>query len=239
MRETVMRSILRTWIEAGGEKKILLLRHGQILEPKGGRRFVGQTDLSLTDTGRRQAQYWRECLAEVPLAAVISSDLSRCMQTARIVADGRGMQITALADLREIQLGQWDGLTFRLVREKWPDAFQERGKAVARFRPPAGESFLDLQKRVVPAFEQAVDQSGQCLLIVAHAGVIRVVLCHILGMPVDHLFRIGQAYGALNLIDRQAGGYRLHALNLLPDPGTGGSSARPASAGISARETLV
>jgi alpha-ribazole phosphatase len=234
-----MRSLLRTWIDAGGEKKILLLRHGEILKATEEKRFVGQTDLPLTDTGRRQAQYWRECLAEVPLAAIISSDLSRCVQTARIVANGRGMQIATLADLREIQIGQWDGMTFRQVRRQWPDAFQRRGEAVARFRPPAGESFLDLQERVVPAFEQAVDQSGQYLLIVAHAGVIRVVLCHILGMPVDHLFRIGQAYGALNLIDRQADGYRLHALNLLPDLGTGGSSPRPASNGISTRKFLV
>jgi len=234
-----MRSILKTWIDAGGEKRILLLRHGEILKPTEEKRFVGQTDLPLTDTGRRQARYWRECLAEVPLATIISSDLSRCVQTARIVADGRGARITAMADLREIQLGQWDGMRFQQVREKWPDAFRRRGEAVARFRPPAGESFLDLQKRVVPAFEQAVNQSGRYLLVVAHAGVIRVVLCHILGMPVDHLFRIGQSYGALNLIDRQAGRYRLHALNLIPDPATGDSGKARESSGISGRKTPI
>lgn len=213
-----MQNILKPWLDAGGGKKILLLRHGEIRTETDEKRFIGQLDLPLTDAGRRQAQYWHRFLAGVPLTAVVCSDLSRCLETARIVTADRTAGITALADLREIHLGQWDGLTFRQVRMRWPDAFQRRGQAVARFRPPAGESFADLRRRVVPAFERAVDQSGKVLLIVAHAGVNRVILCHILGIPLERLFGIGQEYGAMNLIDRQAGGYRIQSLNLLPQP---------------------
>ncbi len=76
---------------------------------------------------------------------------------------------------------------------------------------------MDLQRRVVPVFEQAADQAGGNLLIVAHAGVNRMILCHLLGMPPQNLFRIAQDYGAMNLVGRQSNGYRIQAINLIPD----------------------
>jgi alpha-ribazole phosphatase len=213
-----MREVLKTWLSADGEKKILLLRHGDIGADTGEKRFIGQTDLPLSDVGRHQAHYWRCCLAEAPPVRIISSDLRRSMETARIIAAERGIPVTPRAELREILLGKWDGMSFRRVREHWPDAFQNRGRDLARFRPPGGESFLDLQQRVIPPFEQAAQQTGKRILIVAHAGVNRMILCHLLGLPVKDLFRIAQDYGAMNLIDRQDGRYRISALNLLPSP---------------------
>ena len=211
-----MRNHLTAWLCADNQKKILLLRHGAVQAETDEKRLIGQMDLPLTDMGRHQAQYWRECLSDVPLARIISSDLSRCMETARIVAAGRSTPISPLTGLREINLGQWDGMSFRQIKERWPEAYRKRGMEIARFRPPAGESFLDLQQRVVPAFEKAVDQADKNILIVAHAGVNRMILCHLLGMPPENLFRIAQGWGAMNLIDRQANGYRIQLLNLLP-----------------------
>jgi broad specificity phosphatase PhoE len=213
-----MRNELKAWLAAGIGKKIFLLRHGAVqVEEQNGRHFIGQLDLPLSDLGRRQAEYWRVLLSEVPIARVMSSDLSRCMETARILCADRPLIVEPLAGLKEINLGGWDGMTFRRVRERWPDAFRQRGTEMARFRPPGGgESFLDLQQRVVPVFEQAVDQSGGNLLIVAHAGVNRMILCHLLGMPPENLFRIAQDDGAMNLIGRHAHGYRIQAINLRP-----------------------
>ena len=213
-----MREVLKTWLAADGEKKILLLRHGDIGADTDEKRFIGQTDLPLSDMGRHQAHYWRHCLAEASPDHIIASDLRRCMETALIIAAERGIPVTPRAELREILLGKWDGMTFRRVRDHWPDAFQNRGRDLARFRPPGGESFLDLQQRVIPPFEQAVLRTGKLILIVAHAGVNRMVLCHLLGMPVENLFRIAQDRGAMNLIDWQDGRYRISALNLLPAP---------------------
>ncbi|WP_372677280.1 histidine phosphatase family protein [Desulfosarcina sp.] len=211
-----MSNSLKTWLMSGREKKIMLLRHGELLRETEERRFIGQTDLPLSHMGRRQAKYWCKCLSDVPIAHIISSDLSRCMESARILCAARPIIVKPLARLREINLGGWDGMTFRRVRERWPDAFGQRGTEMARFRPPGGESFLDLQQRVVPAFEQAVDQAAGNLLMVAHAGVNRMILCHLLGMPPENLFRIAQGCGAMNLIDRQTGGFRIQAINLLP-----------------------
>jgi probable phosphoglycerate mutase len=213
-----MRKVLKTWLAAGGEKKIILLRHGDTGTRADEKRFIGQTDVPLSDTGRRQAQYWRRCLAEAPPLRIISSDLRRCLETARIIAADHDRDVTPQAELREILLGEWDGMTFDRVRERWPEAFRQRGMDLARFRPPGGESFLDLQQRVIPVLEAAADRADRHMMIVAHAGVNRVILCGLLGMPVENLFRIAQGHGAMNLVDRQAGRYRIAALNLLPTP---------------------
>jgi probable phosphoglycerate mutase len=71
---------------------------------------------------------------------------------------------------------------------------------------------------VIPVIEAAAGRADRQILIVAHAGVNRVVLCGLLGMPVENLFRIAQGHGAMNLVDRQANGYRIASLNLLPPP---------------------
>jgi probable phosphoglycerate mutase len=211
--------MLTTWLASGRGKKILLLRHGASLGDTDEKRFIGQTDRPLSNKGRDQAHGWRQWLADAPIERIIASSLSRCVETARILAADRSVEITPLAGLREIDLGDWDGITFRRVREQWPEAFRQRGMAIARFRPPGGESFLDLQHRVVPIFEHAVDQIDRSLLVVAHAGVNRMILCHLLGMPPQHLFRLAQGCGCMNLIDRLACGYRVHSLNLLPPHG--------------------
>lgn len=207
--------MIDTWLATGKHKKILLLRHGEIKPAGPGKRLIGQLDLPLSETGRQQAKYWQSRLAMLSLGSIMASDLSRCRETARIIA-GSDREIKSAADLREIDLGEWDGLRVNDVKARWPDAYRQRGLDMAGFRPPAGESFLDLKKRVLPAFESAVHRLADPLLIVTHAGVIRVILCQVLGMPVENLFRIALDYGALTLMDRQAHGYRVQALNLVP-----------------------
>ncbi|BBO86390.1 alpha-ribazole phosphatase [Desulfosarcina ovata subsp. sediminis] len=205
------------WAHANAEKKIFLLRHGEIEKPREEKCFIGQIDLPLSPRGRAQAGFWRGQLAGIALSRIVCSDLSRCVETARIVAAENGAEVSTDAGLREIHLGQWDGMAFAEVQARWPDHFRERGRLIDGFRPPDGESFRDLQQRVASVFEKAVADTDGNLLMVTHAGVIRVLLCHLLGMPVSHLFRLDQDYAALNLIVRQSGGYRLHALNLTPD----------------------
>jgi probable phosphoglycerate mutase len=84
------------------------------------------------------------------------------------------------------------------------------------YRPPEGESFRDLQKRVLPVFKEIVSAARGNVLIVAHAGVNRVVLCHVLGMPINHLFRIAQDYGCLNVIETRGNLFSVTSLNARP-----------------------
>lgn len=211
-----MNDLLKTEWLADGAQTIFLLRHGVVQRANDNKHFIGQTDLPLNEVGLQQAHHWRQWLSDVPLARIITSDLQRCTTTAEIIATEHSADILQLSELREIDLGTWDGMSFQQIKQRWPDSFRERGLAIDRFRPPAGESFFDLRQRVVPVFENALDSSIGNTLIVAHAGVNRIILCHILGMPVENLLRIAQGLGAMNLIRHQAASYRIQAINLLP-----------------------
>jgi len=192
---------------------IYLLRHGEI-ESGDVRRFLGQTDVRLTPRGIDQARRWRDAFAGLRLEGIYASDLSRCAETARIIAEGSTSEVHFLAGLREIDLGILDGLAMDHVRERFQDLWKARGKDVAEYVPEGGESFSDLQRRVVPVFQDISRRHGGNVLIVTHAGVNRVLLCHLLGMPLGNLFRIDQSYGCLNLIESTGDHFRVVGINL-------------------------
>lgn len=193
---------------------IYLLRHGEIPSSRP-RRFVGQRDLSLTPRGRAQAASWRDKLAEVEFEAVFASDLSRCRQTAEIVTGGRKYKLVPA--LREISLGQWEEMLVEQVRTSFPGEYEKRGNDIVNHRPAGGESFADLATRAVPALEEISAGINGDALVVAHAGVNRVILCHALGLELDKLFNIELNYCSLNLLERTAEGWVVHGVNLRPE----------------------
>jgi alpha-ribazole phosphatase len=199
-------------------QKIYLLRHGEIDTGYRGR-FVGQIDLRLTDKGEMQARWWERAFADTVFDRIYCSDLSRSLDTAKIVARGRRNSIEIALRLREISLGAWDGIPIDEVKSCSPEEWNKRGEDLARYRPPGGESFSDLASRIVPFFQEIVGSGFEKLLIVGHAGVNRVILCHVLGMPLANVLRIGQDYGCLNIIECSGGSFQVKAINIPPgDP---------------------
>lgn len=195
---------------------IYLLRHGAIDSLGGGKRYIGWQDLALSDVGRRQAYAWSGFFSSRSLDRIYCSDLIRCVETARIIAAQCSLEPQARSELREINLGEWEGRPFDEVRTADPHEFQRRGEQIADHRPPGGESFKDLQRRVWPVFTKLTSGAHRTILIVTHAGVIRVLLCRLLGIPLENLFRIGLAYGTLSIIDSGHREYRIRAVNLPP-----------------------
>jgi len=192
------------------------MRHGAIVQ-QHPRRFIGQTDHPLLPEGRVQATLWQEALADVPFAAAVASDLSRCRETAAIVLAGRGLTVRPEPRLREIHLGAWEGLTVEEVHARFPGAYERRGCDLVGFRPDGGESFADVQARAVAALCALADIPGN-VLVVAHGGVNRTLLCHALGLDLAHLFRLGQDYCRLNLLELYPDCWRVDAVNLAPMP---------------------
>jgi alpha-ribazole phosphatase len=177
---------------------VFVLRHGQ-LQGAGEKRFIGSTDKDLDDIGISQARYWHQALSSLNIGTIYTSCLTRCRHTARIIAEDR----TVIPDpaLNEILLGQWDGRTFEEIKQQDPDGFRQRGEHLDTFRPPDGESFLDLQNRVLPFFNQCLQKPGTPLFV-THAGVIRVILCHVTGLALKDLFQIRMGYGQLFVLER-------------------------------------
>lgn len=195
---------------------VFLLRHGAILPPGSAKRFIGQIDLPLEDIGREQARFWACSLSNIRLEEIYSSDLSRCLETAQIIGDRCELEPRALTDLREICLGEWEGHSFDKIKTLYPEEFVYRGDHISDYRPPRGECFRDLQARAWPIFHEIIHRHTRRVLLVTHAGVIRVLICRLLGMPLENLFSIGLCHGAMNIIAVQPNGYRVQALNLLP-----------------------
>lgn len=178
---------------------LLLLRHGEIPQAQP-RRFVGQRDLPLTALGRRQAELWAAALEDVPLASAWCSSLSRCRDTARIILAGRSCQATPLDELREVSLGAWEGCSVDEVRQRFPGAYEARGADLANVAPAQGESFAQAQARAWGALQRILAPGPERVLVVAHAGINRTLICHALGLPLDQLFSLGQDYAALNVL---------------------------------------
>jgi alpha-ribazole phosphatase len=183
-----------------GCRIVYLVRHGAIQSAGEPKRFIGQLDLPLHEQGRLQAEGLTERLSGVELSAVFCSDLKRSLETAEIIAAPHGLPCVPRRDLREISLGAWEGLTFDQVRSTFPREFTSRGLDIVHTRPPEGESFLHCACRVLAAFHEIIQSTHGDILIVGHAGVNRILLCQALGLSLEHLFRIDQDYGCLNIM---------------------------------------
>ena len=197
------------------ENIIYLVRHGAI-DPMPVRCFIGQTDLPLSPVGRKQSERLGMQCQDIVFSQVWCSDLQRASETAAIVMQNRSTAIHSSPALREINLGEWDGLAMSQVRDQFPEHWLARGENIDHFRPPGAESFYDLQQRVVPFIRHIAAESSGNSLIVTHAGVIRVLLCWVLQMPLSHLFRIQLDYGGITLIKDFNGMTRVMAVNISP-----------------------
>ena len=192
---------------------IYLLRHGDS-RPDTVRRFIGRSDGPLNETGRSQAKFWRRELSRIPFDRICCSDLQRSVETARIIGRRIKAPLTVLPGLAEIDLGRWDGLPISEIRRQFPRAYEQRGADLAGYRPPGGESFADLSARVLPVFEGLLRPSAENILIAGHAGVNRVILCRLLGLPLANLFQLEQGYGCLNVLVFAAGSWVVRSVNI-------------------------
>jgi len=195
---------------------IYLLRHGEIEAPTI-RWFIGQTDRALSERGRAQADYWKKRLEGKRIASIFCSDLIRSSETATIISRGLNVTVSIRPELKEISLGEWDGQAMQAIRSAFPAEWEDRGRCMDTFCPPGGESFADLYQRVIPVFDHIAETASDPVLIIGHAGVNRMILCRVLGVPIRNLFSIRQDYGALNLIDNSGNALQVAAVNICPE----------------------
>jgi alpha-ribazole phosphatase len=174
-----------------------LMRHG---EPVGGIRYRGQIDDPLSDTGWRQM---RAALGkERPWDLIISSPLSRCLAFAEDLSRESGLPLEIDARLQEIGFGEWQGKTREEITQYDPGLVQRFYRDPTTYRPDGAEGLAEFRHRIVEAVNDILNRhSGQHLLIICHAGTIRMVLGHILDIPLSNLFRIKVANASLTRIE--------------------------------------
>ncbi|MCX7662573.1 MAG: histidine phosphatase family protein [Tepidimonas fonticaldi] len=155
--------------------RILAIRHGETAWNRDAR-IQGQIDIPLNDTGHWQAERTAAALADEPIDALYSSDLSRARQTAEAIARQRGLAVQTHPGLRERHFGAFQGRTWAELEQAHPDVVHAWKARVPDFAPPGGESLLALRARVEAAFaELAARHPGQAIAVVAHGGVLDIL----------------------------------------------------------------
>ena len=197
--------------------RLVLWRHGQTVW-NAERRFQGQSDIPLDETGQAQADRAARLLAGLRPDLIVSSDLSRAASTAAALARLTGLEVTLDKDLRERHGGCWEGLTDTEIRARYPAEH-------ASWNPPDGEPSPVVAERVAGALHRVAagleEVTSGLAVVVSHGAALRLGMSRLLGMP-DQLFGV---LGPLSncswsMLGRRRDRWRLleHNAGTLPEP---------------------
>lgn len=171
-----------------------LIRHGRPTAESRGLCY-GSLDVPLAHDSIPELT---QTFARLPeLHAVYSSPRQRCLDTARLLSP----QPIVVPELRELDFGDFEAKTYDQIATTHPGLYAQWMSDPASIEFPGGESYASMQARVLPAIRKLRElHRGQSIAIVSHGGVNRIALSHVLGLPDQSIFRLGQRYGAVNLI---------------------------------------
>jgi broad specificity phosphatase PhoE len=191
--------------------RMVLVRHATA---EGEGRFQGQIDAQLLPEGRRQLPALSRKLKPYRITVVYASDLRRARTTAAFAARRLGVRLEIRPGLREIHFGRWQGLSWEQVLEQFPQLARLWAKQFPDGRVPGGEPFSQFKRRIRRELRAiAAANQAQSVLVVTHAGVIRVALAGALGMPDRNLFRFAVDPCGLNVIDHFRQGAVVRCVN--------------------------
>lgn len=163
-----------------------LLRHGEV---EGNAVYRGSTDDPLTDAGWQQMVIALQDKQDWDL--IVSSPLQRCCEFAELVAGEDEIDLNVDKSFQEIDFGLWEGLSPDKIMKEEAEKLKAWWHSPTRVTPPEGEDFHKFQARILMALKKIVsDNKGNNILLITHAGVIRVILMYVLGMQEENLFRL-------------------------------------------------
>jgi alpha-ribazole phosphatase len=159
-------------------ERVILIRHGETEWNYQGK-FLGQSDPGLNELGVLQAQAMAQLLAQEKIDHIFSSDLLRARETAQIIAKLHNKDIKTMPSLREIDFGDWEGLSFVEIQKIYPVLLNQWIEDPLAIRIPNGETAQELYARVLTAWDLICVgvTSPQTIAIVAHGGPLRFLLC--------------------------------------------------------------
>ena len=195
---------------------VYLVRHGATaINTERPYRLQGVgLDEPLSSLGVLQAERARDLLRPIKLAAIFTSPLQRARQTAEIIAQPHGLSVEYVDALRECDVGAWEGKSWRQIEREDPVRYHLFQDDPARHGYPGGESFRDVEQRVVPAVAQILaDYPTQNLAIVWHNTVGRVYLAHLLGLGPSRAKRIVLSNGGISVLRERHGDLHVYTIN--------------------------
>ena len=195
---------------------LLLIRHGENDFLKKGRLPGRLPGIHLNPRGLVQAAALAASLAKLPIKAVYSSPLERAVETAQPLARALGLEVQLRPGLLDGDVGSWQGMSLKNLGRKPIWKLVQQSPSLVRF--PEGESFLEVQARIVSEL-QALCTSHKpkdLLAVVFHADPIKLAIAHYVGLPLDRFQRLGISAASVSILQVGPGGAQLAALNLKP-----------------------
>jgi probable phosphoglycerate mutase len=183
---------------------LVLVRHGATAHT-ADKRFSGglaSSNPGLTDEGRAQVREVAEWLAPLGEAveAVVASPVRRTRESAEILAERMGLDLVEEPGFAEMEFGVWDGLTFSEVRERYPEEIKGWLGALD-VAPHGGESFTEVEKRVLAGLERVLDDyAGKTVLVVSHVTPIKILVAHAVDAPLSALFRMELSTASVSVV---------------------------------------
>ncbi len=180
---------------------LYLVRHGRTDWNEEGR-YQGHLDPPLNAKGREQARTMVQALRQVPFAAIYSSDLQRARETAEALAAGRNLSVRLDPRLREIDVGEWQGLLFTDIMARDPELFKRWDQAPSTMRLPGGETLAEVEARVWAALDDiAAAYPVETVAVTAHGVVISIVRCRLYGRPLDKIWKMKMENAAWEVVE--------------------------------------
>lgn len=175
---------------------VYLIRHGELDLPDTKKRCYSRTELSLSPRGIEQGKELGAWAATRGIEAVYTSPLGRCRETAELMASGT-LPVYTVDALREVDVGEWEGLSFDEIRERWPTFYAARGNKMSEVAPPGGESFYRAAVRFNGALQDIMSEHKGNIAVAAHSGVIRSWLFHFAALGGSSMFSIPVPYAGI------------------------------------------
>ena len=163
--------------------RVLLVRHGQTSWNIIGR-AQGHTDIPLDPTGLVQAARLGDSFLDRPVDRILTSDLTRCLETAGPISESTRTKLEPRKDLRERCFGEWEGMQFAEVGALMQEKALKANTSAQHIRPPGGESFQDVWERLDPVC-RLIEESDDTIVIVSHGGALSILLAKLLKGTLD------------------------------------------------------
>lgn len=194
--------------------RLLLVRHGET-DWNVARRYQGQSDVPLNGRGEQQAQAVAARLRDESIDAIYASDLSRAWETARaIAAQHEKLAIVSEPRLREMNFGEWEGLTYDEICQCEPLAAENWNQILMEAGPPKGESLPQLAARIREMLNDIIAAHPEkTVLLVAHGGTLMVLICLLLGHPLEKYWQFRLEKASLSEIEVYPEGAIVNHLN--------------------------
>ncbi len=177
------------------------MRHG-VTEYNSTRRFAGYSDVEMSAAGYRQVERLRDNLKDEKIDAVYSSDLRRALATAEVIAAGREVNIVACSELREVNYGDAEGLTFDEISRRYPELAESIADFDLQLEFPGGEHFTGFIERTCHFLDRLhKHEPSETVLIVSHSGPLRALVCHLLGIDQSHWRQIRIDNASLSIME--------------------------------------